>query len=375
MSITLPRTPSQDMPYDLDTDRLNARLDQLVNGMVGLSDTGKFNEPNLDGTAGDYISFDGWEWPQGVGLYGLTQLWRHREYDLALGRILTDWFDGAIARGLPGLNVNTTAPLLALSRVWAHTGHDGYGAILSDWADRVMQTAPRTGFGGIQHDVSDKINTGELWDDTLFMVALFLASYGQAAGRRDLVDEAERQFLIHTHFLADRGTGLWHHGWTFEGRHNFASAPWARGNAWITAGILDLFELADISPSVKAFLKSVLTDQVEALLACQHPSGMWHTLLDEPDSYVETSATAGFAYGLLKGARIGLGDDRWRAAGLRALAAVETQIDAAGVVGNVSYGTRMGHDRQHYRDIPIQPTGYGQSLTILALAEGVQVLN
>jgi len=38
----------------------------------------------------------------------------------------------------------------------------------------------------------------------------------------------------------------------------------------------------------------------------------------------------------------------------------------------VSYGTRMGHDLQHYRDIPIQPTGYGQSLAILALVEGLR---
>lgn len=362
------------MSTNLDSSRLNARLDQLVNGMVGLRDDGKFSEPNLDGTAGDYISFDGWEWPQGVGLYGLTQLWQYREHDATLENLLTSWFDRAIDQGLPQLNVNTTAPLLALSRLWAHTRHERYKKILDDWSNRLMTVAPRTGYGGIQHDVSDKINRSELWDDTLFMVALFLASYGQSSGRRELVDEAERQFLVHTHFLADRSSGLWFHGWTFEGRHNFASALWARGNAWITTGVLDLFELAELSPSVKAFLQDVLTDQAEALLAHQQPTGMWNTLLNEPTSYLETSATAGFAYGLLKGARIGLGDDRWRAAGLRALAAVESQIDADGVVGNVSYGTRMGHDLQHYRDIPIQPTGYGQSLTILALAEGVRAL-
>ena len=31
----------------------------------------------------------------------------------------------------------------------------------------------------------------------------------------------------------------------------------------------------------------------------------------------------------------------------------------------------MGHDLQFYRDIPIQPTGYGQALAILCLTEGV----
>jgi unsaturated rhamnogalacturonyl hydrolase len=31
----------------------------------------------------------------------------------------------------------------------------------------------------------------------------------------------------------------------------------------------------------------------------------------------------------------------------------------------------MGHDLQFYRDIPIQPTGYGQSLAILCLSEAL----
>lgn len=352
--------------------RLNIRLDQLVSGLVGLTDHGRFDEPNLDGTVGDYISFDGWEWPQGVGLYGLAQLWQFRDYDPDLERILCDWYDRALDRGLPAQNVNTTAPMLALSLLWAKTQKPHYAAALEDWANRLMAQAARTGFGGFQHDVSDKLNAGELWDDTLFMVALFLAAYGQASGRRDLIDEAEHQFLVHTHFLADRGTGLWFHGWTFEGRHNFANARWARGNAWITAGILDLFDLADISLSVRRFLTEILTDQAETLIAGQRPDGMWPTLLDETDSYGETSATAGFAYGLLKGARLGVGDERWRQAGLKALNALEKQIDSAGTVQNVSYGTRMGHDLQHYRDIPIQPTGYGQSLAILALTEGIR---
>jgi unsaturated rhamnogalacturonyl hydrolase len=35
----------------------------------------------------------------------------------------------------------------------------------------------------------------------------------------------------------------------------------------------------------------------------------------------------------------------------------------------------MGHDLQFYRDIPIQPTGYGQALAILCLTEGLLALN
>jgi unsaturated rhamnogalacturonyl hydrolase len=39
---------------------LRRRLKLLVNGMTSLRHDGRFTEPNLDGTAGDYISFDAW---------------------------------------------------------------------------------------------------------------------------------------------------------------------------------------------------------------------------------------------------------------------------------------------------------------------------
>ncbi len=353
--------------------QMQVLLDQLVVGLTTLSDEGRFSEPNLDGSAGDYISFESWEWPQGVGLFGLVQLWKARDFDSALGELIGSWYRRALARGLPVLNVNTTAPMLAAALYWQQSRDPALGAALESWANRLMSEGARTGFGGFQHDVSDKLNHGELWDDTLYMVALFLAAYGQVSGRRELVDEAERQFLVHTHFLADRRTGLWFHGWTFNGRNNFADARWARGNAWVTAGIIDLFELAEISASVKGFLTDVLKDQVAALLPLQAESGMWRTLIDEKTSYEETSATAGFAYGLLKAARLGLGPSQWRAAGLKALGAVMAAVDAQGVVHGVSYGTRMGHDLEHYRTIPIQPTAYGQSLAILALVEGCRV--
>ena len=56
--------------------------------------------------------------------------------------------------------------------------------------------------------------------------------------------------------------------------------------------------------------------------------------------------------------------------GKAALAAVLANIEG-GTVQNVSYGTRMGHDLDFYRAIPIQPTGYGQALAILCLGEGL----
>lgn len=354
-----------------DSRVLQTRLDLLVSGMTNLRHDGRYNEPNLDGTPGDYISFNSWEWPQGIGLYGLVRLWQQTG-DAALIEIIERWYADRIAAGLPALNINTTAPMLALSLLWRETRDPRWTPVMDDWATRIIRDMPRTAERGLPHIVSDKINDNELWDDTLVMVGLFLASYGQASGRRELVDEACQQFLLHSRYLADPKTGLWFHGWTFDGRHNFAGALWGRGNAWITLGILDLFELADVPPPVRLFLLGVLEAQIDALLKLQAPSGAWHTLLDDPSSYEEISATAGFGYGLLKAARLGIGPAGCREAGLRAVDAVLRNVDETGTVANVSYGTRMGPDLQFYRDIPIQPTGYGQALAILCLTEALK---
>ena len=171
----------------LSRGQIRAKLDRLVTGMTGLRHDGRFHEPNLDGTAGDYISFDSWEWPQGVGLYGLVKLW------LATGRedlraLVEGWYAARLAEGLPELNVNTTAPMLGLSVLWAKTGDARWQAPLDAWASRVIAEMGRTEEGAFEHHVSDRVNDHELWDDTLYMVALFLAAYGQASGRRELVD-------------------------------------------------------------------------------------------------------------------------------------------------------------------------------------------
>ena len=44
--------------------------------------------------------------------------------------------------------------------------------------------------------------------------------------------------------------------------------------------------------------------------------------------------------------------DRYEAPALRAVQAVLARVDAAGIVGGVSYGTPVGNDAQFYKDIP-----------------------
>jgi unsaturated rhamnogalacturonyl hydrolase len=95
-------------------------------------------------------------------------------------------------------------------------GHANYAAYLDAWAEWVMYTMPRTEEGGLQHMTYVDDHFGQLWDDTLMMSVMPLAKIGLVLGRPEYVEEAKRQFMVHTKYLADRETGLWFHGKSFS---------------------------------------------------------------------------------------------------------------------------------------------------------------
>ena len=97
---------------------------------------------------------------------------------------------------------------------------------------------------------------------------------------------------------------------------------------------------------------------------------MWHTLIDDADSYVEASATCGFAYGILKAVREGILEESYKELALRAVAPILECISEEGVVYQVSYGTPMGRiSKDFYKNIELKPMPYGQALAMLFLAE------
>ena len=250
--------------------------------------------------AGDDIRrYQHWEWTQGVGLYGLWKLFAKTGERKYLD-ILTKFFDAQLEIGFPALNVNTMAPFLTMSYVGEYLQDERYLTPCSESAAWIMAHFPRTQENGFQHMTSDTLNDQELWDDTLFMTVLFLANMGRIEGKRQYIDEAQYQFLLHAKYLADPQTGLWYHGWTFNGRHNFAGAFWGRGNCWVTIAIPEFLQMVECDVPVREQLIRILQDQIRALCRYQDSSGMWHTLIDDPTSYVESSATCGFGYGRSK---------------------------------------------------------------------------
>ena len=121
---------------------------------------------------------------------------------------------------------------------------------------------------------------------------------------------------------------------------------------------------------MKELLTRVLCHQVDSLVKYQNENGMWHTLIDDPSAYVESSATCGFGYGILRGVRMGLLPAAYEQTAWKALEPILACIGDDGVVQQVSYGTPMGREtKDFYKQIEIKPMPYGQALAMLFLIE------
>ncbi|QTE30110.1 beta-galactosidase BglB [Pengzhenrongella sicca] len=354
----------------ISRDAIDELVHRLTDNLVAITDeTGEFLLRLDDGRVIDTKGWSGWEWTHGIGLYGIWQYY-DQTGDAAMRDIVDSWFTARLAEGTTK-NVNTMAPFLTLAYRYEESGDRSLLPWLDSWAEWAMRAMPRTPHGGMQHLTLAEENHHQLWDDTLMMTVLPLAKIGLLLDRPDYVREATFQFLTHVAYLMDRETGLWFHGWSFEGNHNFAKARWARGNSWLTMVIPDFLELVDLPKHdpVRRFLIEVLDAHVAALAALQADTGLWHTLLDDPQSYCEASATAGFAYGILKAVRKGYLDPAYAPVAEKAVQGIVANISADGELQQVSFGTGMGPDLDFYRAIPRTSMPYGQAMAILCLAE------
>lgn len=320
------------------------------------------------------IDINCWEWPQGVGIFGLYKYYKLSK-DKEILDFLIRWYDERLEEGILEKNVNTTAPMLTLTYLYEQTGKETYLNVIQEWSDWIMKDKKliRTGDDCFQHMITGDPNDGEILIDTIFMTLLFLARAGKILDRQDYIDEANYQILNHIKYLFDKKKGLFYHGFNFNENHNYGEVYWNRGNSWYTVGLMELLAETEVDPAIKRYFLSVYKAQVKALKECANEeSGLWHTILDDPDSYIEMSGSAAFLCGIMQGVRYGhLNHEEYGELIEKGMSHIMEYIGGDGTILNVSYGTPIGYDKEHYREIPCCPMTYGQALMILCLQEAM----
>lgn len=309
-----------------------------------------------------------WDWTSGVLMFALTELY-HVTGDAKVRDYYQEYMDFHIAEGYRLFWSDSCPPALTALALLRESEDARYRKVVDDVLE-YLQTASRTDEGGISH-YGDIYPT--IWVDSLFMFGMVLSRHGELDGDDESLALMSEQLGIFREVLQDENGLLFHaDDWPqpFD-----TDIYWARGNGWVTGSLADYLRILLLRGESDPAASRMFEDHVAGVLETQDAaSGMWWTVMNRPgETYLETSATALFAYGMAKGYRYNLLGDRELDAAKSAMDAVEEKIvtDEQGrpYVTDISGPTDVS-TFEEYAAVPLEDDlNYGVGAVILALIE------
>ncbi len=196
---------------------------------------------------------------------------------------------------------------------------------------------------------SDTLDNGltyqtRYWIDDIYMISALQVQAFRATNMPVYLDRAATTVATYVKKL-QQANGLFYHG---------PEAPfyWGRGNGWVAAGLaLLLSELPESNPHYVLLLHSYKA-MMKTLLSYQGENGMWHQLIDKPDSFEESSSTAMFGFAMAVGVKEGLLDETYTRSYVNAWNALCKYLDSRGNIREVCVGTGQSLDPEYYRQRP-----------------------
>jgi unsaturated rhamnogalacturonyl hydrolase len=183
------------------------------------------------------------------------------------------------------------------------------------------------------------------WIDDMYMIPLIQVQAFRASGDRIYLDRAALAMSAYFDKMQEEN-GLFYHGTN-------AHFYWGRGNGWMAAGSAELLRsLPEDHPS-RARILAGYRKMMDGLLTHQSPSGMWRQLIDDADSWPETSGTAMFTFAMVTGVKHGwLDESAFGPAARKAWLALVGYLDESSNLREVCIGTDKGFDRSFYLERP-----------------------
>jgi len=209
-----------------------------------------------------------------------------------------------------------------------------------------------------------------LWLDDLYMSVPAIVQMGKLTGEQKYYDEAVNQIELFSKRMFNEDKGLYMHGWV-ESMDVHPEFHWARANGWALLTKVEVLSALPENHPGREMVMDLLRKHIRGLAPLQSGAGFWHQLLDKNDSYLETSATAIYAYCIAKAINEGWIDDLAHAPMVMlAWHAVSTMVNDRGQVEGTCVGTGMGFDPAFYYHRPVNKyAAHGYGPVIAAGAE------
>ena len=173
----------------------------------------------------------------------------------------------------------------------------------------------------------------QVWLDGIFMGLPFhsltarMLLNPEQAGK--IYDDAVKQVTVTYNRTLDPKTGLNRHAWDETHEMFWADKAtglsqhcWGRAQGWYTMALIELLDAMPENYGRRNEVISLLKKDLDAVIKWQDKeSGLWYQVMDQPgreDNYLESTCSSMFAYVLLKAARKGYVDQKYRDAGIKA---------------------------------------------------------
>jgi unsaturated rhamnogalacturonyl hydrolase len=206
----------------------------------------------------------------------------------------------------------------------------------------------------------------QIWADCMDVDGPFLAALAHATDEPGYFDQAAEELLGYARTLQD-DNGLLFHGFERDAGRN--GCFWARGQGWALMGLVDTLALLPRAHPAWAELHQRLDALARALRATQREDGLWHTVVDLPETYLESSLATMTACALHEAFRHDLlASGTFEEMEARARAAMHRQIAADGSLKLVSDATPVGA-LATYATRPFGVFPWGQGPLLVALCQ------
>jgi unsaturated rhamnogalacturonyl hydrolase len=304
-----------------------------------------------------------WDWGEAINIEGLLGAYRVTK-DTRFARFVTRMVDGWLLHSPDPWYPDHVAPGRVLIELW----RDSADWRLLSYAKRMgdfLVNLPRTSSGGFLHRPDLPDLAGFMAVDSMQTDAPFLCSLAHATGLSRWYDAAAEHIGGHISVLQDEKTGLFGHAYDSSG-YRGSPVAWGRGNGWAILGLVDTLDLLPNDHAAYAGIQESLRRLAESLSALQdRESGLWHTVLDDPETYVETSASLMIVGALMLAVARRILPDAYESCAKLGWQACWNRIDSDGVVKGVSARTPPRRETARYNAIPTggaYPWGQGAYL-------------
>jgi unsaturated rhamnogalacturonyl hydrolase len=259
-----------------------------------------------------------WNYEQGVIMEALFHEWQltgDSTYIRTIKKNLDHYIgeDGTIRTyRFDEYQLDNITPGKALLRMYTLTGEKKYRAA-ADTLRRQLREQPRTSEGGFWHK---RIYPHQMWLDGMYMAEPFYCLYSTMTNDSAAFDDITKQFILCAAHCFDSTSGLYFHGWDESKTQRWANPKtgcspslWGRSIGWYTMGLIDALDYIPQSHPQRPALLKILNDVCRNLILMRdEQTKLWYLVVDKPGekgNYLESSASAMFAYTFAKGVNQG----------------------------------------------------------------------